>query len=109
MEERKYYKRAIDKQLSLYLRFPNRTDVINVLGSMFLNIENLSTAKDLFYRSLGQNKNDYFAMANLGYVLYFEANNILSMDQNHHLGVGKFWKTVQTSSKKLFNPDQKIF
>ena len=98
LEDRKYFKKAIVVQSKLYVRFPYRRDVLNKLGWLYLTINDLPNAKALFYISLIRNEEDKFAMANLGYTLYFEASKMMSIHQDK---VSEAWDILEYSTELL--------
>ena len=85
LEHFKFYKRALDFQLDLSIRFPKKLDVLNHLGRLYQKVGDLTPAKDLFHTSIRKNKdNNIVAIANYGYILYVESLNIALSEKGNN-------------------------
>ena len=69
------YRNAIDIQKKLYYRHPDSEDIINVLGSLYMEIGYLGDAKHMFEKALEIKPDDSTSLLYIGYITFQENKN----------------------------------
>jgi len=82
-EGRQWYRDVLSVQTKVVVRFPNDTDALNKLGSLYLKVGENIQAKHLFENSVKLKPSDGFALANLGYILYTMWQKLPSIRQKY--------------------------
>ena len=64
--------RAIHIQRQLYLRYPNSTNIMNKLGTLYRIAEQLVDAKQIFETVLDSDPTNTYALVNIGFIMYIQ-------------------------------------